>query len=478
MLWLCISLPQLPLEALRCDEAEQPVVVTACEGNRRWIVCCNDVAEKLSLSTAMNYTMALAIESSLVMFERRIDAERAALERLAAWCYQFSSTVVIGDIPLEVQRLHTAVVWLEIGASLKLFNGFRRLLERLESELALLGYTYRLGIAPTLEGAALLACADIRVAMTTAAALYARIRSLPVTRLALSSATLQQLQMVGIRTIGAALELPRASVAKRFGPETSNYFDRLVGALPDPRPVYRLPERYSAKFEFGFEVVSTEGLLFPAHRMLREFAGFLLGRDTAVQRFRLTLSHRGHPATELNVGMSTPERSTERFFALLREQLQRVTLPAATCELTLSADEFASPTALQTDLLNGQQQQSEEISHTLDRIAARLGEDHVYGLKTSADHRPEASWATSAVREQHRPWEFPARPLWLLPEPRPLQNSPLGALSGRAERIESGWWEDKDVQRDYYVLRTTSGAELWVFRDLKDANWYLHGFWS
>ena len=49
---------------------------------------------------------------------------------------------------------------------------------------------------------------------------------------------------------------------------------------------------------------------------------------------------------------------------------------------------------------------------------------------------------------------------------------------GRPERIESGWWDDKDVQRDYYVVRTNEGAQLWVFKDLQDSKWYLHGFWS
>jgi protein ImuB len=478
MLWLCISLPQLPLEALRCEETEEAIVVTVCDGNRRWVICCNEVAERAGLAAGMNYTMALAIETRIVMFERKTQAERAALERLAAWGYQFSSTVIVGEVPLEMQRSRTACIWLEIGASLKLFGGFRKLIEQLENQLECLHYTYRLGIAPTLEAAALLARASIRVAITSTAALYARIRNLPVTRLALAHDIVQQLQMVGIVTIGAALELPRAAVAKRFGLETSDYFDRLVGSLPDPRPIYRLPEHYEATFDFGFEVTSTEGLLFPVRRMLHEFAGFLLGRDTATQRFRLTFVHREDPPTEMNVGLSTPERSTERFFALVREQFQRLSLPSPTCELRLIATEFVSPTALQTDALNGALQQAEEVTHTLDRIAARLGEDRVYGLKVTADHRPEACWTATAVREKNALPEFPERPLWLLPQPQPLQNSALAAISGRTERIEAGWWSDEDVQRDYFILHTSSGADLWVYRDLADENWYLHGFWS
>jgi protein ImuB len=44
------------------------------------------------------------------------------------------------------------------------------------------------------------------------------------------------------------------------------------------------------------------------------------------------------------------------------------------------------------------------------------------------------------------------------------------------ERIESGWWDDGDVRRDYFVARTRTGARLWVYRELTDSCcWFLHG---
>jgi len=44
------------------------------------------------------------------------------------------------------------------------------------------------------------------------------------------------------------------------------------------------------------------------------------------------------------------------------------------------------------------------------------------------------------------------------------------------ERIESGWWDGRDVQRDYYVARNPAGVRLWLFRDRQSAGrWFLHG---
>lgn len=479
MLWLCLSLPQLPLEALCTGAMSKPIVVAACEGNARWIVCCNEAAEHLHLKAAMSYTAALSLCPEVTMLERRIQAEQSAIERLAGWAYQFSSTVVLGKLSTALQEAQRAALWIEIGASLKLFGGFRALIETLERELQELRYTYRLGVGPTLEGAALLARAGIRMATTTPQALYARIRDLPIHRLALSTQVCQQLSTAGIRTIGLLLELPRESIAKRFGPQMSNYLGRIMGEAPDPRPSFAQPPQYAAQFAFDFELKSTEALLFPLRRMLHEFAGFLRGRDVCVQEFILALEHRDAAATRVRIGLSIPDRSADKFLSLVHEQLGRAELPAPTIGLSLSADRFSAATAQQSDLFSTASQQREELAHTVDRISARLGEDSVYGLKLHADHRPERSWNTTRTAEKSPTLDSPERPLWLLPEPKPLQISAMPRMASGPERIESGWWDTGDVQRDYYIVRTNNGADLWIYRDLnRDGEWYLHGFWA
>jgi protein ImuB len=462
---------------LQCEQNEQPTVITVLEGSVRSIACCNPAAERVGLQPMMNFTTALAILPEVIALERRLTAEQAALERLATWAYQFSGAVILGEIFTDLQRARTTALWLEIGASLRLFGGFRKLIEQLEAELRKLSYSYQLGIAPTLEGSALLARTGVRVAITTMAALRTRVDGVSVNWLNLDPRIPQQLQTVGVRTVGLLVELPRDGVAKRFGPEVCNYLDRLIGTAPDPRSTYRLPPNYHARFEFEAEIHSTEALLFPLRRMLREFVGFLRARDTGVQKFTLRFVHRDAVATTLHVGLSMPDRNSERFLTLARERLEHAALPSASVALELSADEFAMPTGLHIDMLSGATEQSEGLNHTIDRIAARLGETQVHGVKAVAEHRPEHSWTTAAPQETRQHLDFPDRPLWLLPEPKPLQLSGMPALTG-AERIESGWWDGGDIRRDYFIARTQQGAALWVFKDLSDGSWHLHGFWS
>ena len=80
------------------------------------------------------------------------------------------------------------------------------------------------------------------------------------------------------------------------------------------------------------------------------------------------------------------------------------------------------------------------------------------------------------------------RPLWLLPEPVPLSErdqrpwwrGPLTLLAG-PERIETGWWDDGLVQRDYFIAEGESAGWVWIFRTRSrddDAGWYLQGMFG
>jgi protein ImuB len=72
--------------------------------------------------------------------------------------------------------------------------------------------------------------------------------------------------------------------------------------------------------------------------------------------------------------------------------------------------------------------------------------------------------------------------LWLLAEPQLLDGGDQPCFEGMLElesgpeRIESGWWDGRDVRRDYYVARNPAGVRFWVFRDREPSGrWFLHG---
>jgi protein ImuB len=47
------------------------------------------------------------------------------------------------------------------------------------------------------------------------------------------------------------------------------------------------------------------------------------------------------------------------------------------------------------------------------------------------------------------------------------------------ERIESGWWDGREVQRDYFIAKNPQGEHLWVFRNHHEpGKWFLHGIFG
>lgn len=415
-----------------------------------------------------------------------------ALEALGLWALQWSSQVstraaadgrVIAD--------DGAALWLEIGASHRLFGDHDALRTRLAAELALQGYLPRLGVAPTPQGAALLARAGIATTALTRAQLLQQLGPLPLELLALPDVQLAALRGAGLRRIGELLALPAASIARRFGPDASLYLRRLTGAAHEPLRCLQPPARFDSRCEFQDAITDATALLFPLQRLLAALQGYLRARDRAVQRYVLRLEHRRAAATRLGVGLARPGRDAAQLLALARERLAVTPLTADVHGLGVEAHELVQPVLLQGELFPCAAQQSEQLQQVIDRLAARLGAGAVQSLGSVEEHRPERAWrisiapaSASTAASDARPdaarvsaaAATPERPCWLLPQPQPIDR-PRELLAG-PERIESGWWDGADVARDYYLARGAHGARLWVFRDLRSGTWCMHGLWA
>ena len=63
-----------------------------------------------------------------------------------------------------------------------------------------------------------------------------------------------------------------------------------------------------------------------------------------------------------------------------------------------------------------------------------------------------------------------------------MQGRPLRLLAG-PERIETGWWDEHPVQRDYFIAEAHDGALVWVFRHRLpqppgEPVWFLQGLFG
>lgn len=481
MLWLALHFPSLPLETFaRAIPAAGPLAVASSTGGGATLIACNAPARMRGVRPGMTVAAAWALASDLNITVRNENAEKAALERIAAWAFEFTPAVSI-SYPDEVL--------LEIEGSLGLFDGLSALHRRIGHAIEKLGYCPRIASAPTPLAAQLFARAGLATRIRHADALRIELQNLPVEFLVKSPEARAMLESFGVRTLGDCLNLPRAGLARRLGEALLNDIDRALGRLPDPRPPFVPPSVFEASLPLPAPVEQSEALLFGAHRLLSELCGWLAATGKGVLRLDWIFAHEASATTDLGMTLVAASRDAEHLLNVLRERLARVELPAAVNTLTLRARALAPLMARSLSFLPDAREEKENTARVSERLRARLGEDAVLSLATHCDHRPERAWrackhgdmAAAAVSPQ-----CGARPLWLLASPQPLRvvgnvpqyDGPLTVLAG-PERIESGWWDGGDVRRDYYVACNPARSLLWIYRErVAPHAWHLHGFFG
>src|SRR5262249_39667367 len=120
--------------------------------------------------------------------------------------------------------------------------------------------------------------------------------------------TVHMLDLMGVRTIGDCLQLPRDGLARRFGQGLLDELDRALGKLPDPRALWIAPAKYRSQVDLPAPVYSVEPLLFAANRLIHELAGFLSMKQAGITRLKLTLRHEERKPTAVMLGFAMPTR--------------------------------------------------------------------------------------------------------------------------------------------------------------------------
>lgn len=478
MLWFSLFFPQLPLEVFTRGQpinTAPPLAVYESRGNRQQIQACSPAARTLGIRPGMALGAAMSLSETLRIRTRDLETERQALEAIALWAGQFTPAVSLNP---------PAGVLLEIEASLQLFGGLPPLYERIAQGLDRLGHQARLAVAPTPTGAWLLAQAGHTEAVLDRRSLAAALRPLPLRLLGLPDASRRALRDLGLRRLGELMRLPRTGLSRRFGPELLDSLDRALGRRPDPRPRFEPPARFSSRLLLPAEIADSEALLFPIRRLLLELEGFLLGRGGGVQAFALELCHAGTANSRLQLGLVAPAREPAHLLALVREHLDRFTLPEPVEAIALEADRIEAMDAAPEDLFTPAKGAGQSWQGLVERLRARLGAEAVTALGISNEHRPERAWrcAEPGAKAAGSTRPLP-RPAWLVDPPSRLQCiAGRPQLNGRLilrqgpERIESGWWDGADVARDYFVAENPRHARFWIYREADHPDqWFLHG---
>jgi len=480
--WIAVYLPNLAFDVFRSAVADEPAVVVEPLHGQVYVVAVNRFARRSGIVPGAKLNSAFALAASLRVFERSVRREQTSLESLSAWAQRLTSTV--SSSPPDT-------VLLEVAGSVRLFGSLAAIKHKLDEELARRRWARRLCAAPTATAALWLARGAVED-VESLATLSGRLGSLPirVTRWPLEIQAL--LQDLGLRTIADCLRLPRDGFARRVGLDYLHDLDRALARRFDLRESFVPQERWSTKRELYHETSDAAVFMAAVEDMLDALTVELRRRQAEVRTLSIAFEHVRREPTFESFDWAEPTHERKRLLSLLRDRLERIVLPAPAIALRVTTG-FLLPLQSKADDLFDKTP-VETLAHVLlERLRGRLGADAVHGIAPVAEHRPEFAWSRSdacASTASPRadgplsPWAA-KRPLWLLPAPLPLGSTEAHRyyrgsveLGSNAERIESGWWDGRDACRDYYAASSTGGERLWVYRDRRSLDWYLHGLFG
>ncbi len=559
---LSVWFPRLEAERLirRAPQlADLPLAMVEEAGGALVLTSLGPSAEAAGLRRGMALTDARAICPGLVT--RPADPVRAAAFRaaLVRWAGRFS--------PWVAPEGPDALV-LDITGCAHLFGGEAGLAEALATEAAALGLSLRFGIADTRgaawamarfagAGARLLPAGDaidqeVRATRSRAqkrrwerggapppplpgrtvrdrspivppGAAAAHLGPLPVAALRLAPATVAALEALGLARIADLIELPRAALARRLGPEVVLRLDQALGRAPEPVAPAAPPPVFALRLTFPEPIGRREDVLAGLDRLLGPLCARLRAAGVGARRLRFDLMRVDGGAQRVEVGLARPADLPETIADLIALKLDAIDAGFGIETLRLEAPDVEPRAARQHrgQLAAGAavaaaQAAPEEIADLIGRLGARLGLEALTRLHPADSHIPEkaASVMAAGFTAPACSWPVPGapRPVVLFP-PEPVRveageggadrhgqghgqghgATPPGVFLWRRrrhccratfgpERIAPEWWLDdpawRSGPRDYWRVETEAGDRLWLYatRDAQGArSWFVQG---
>jgi protein ImuB len=488
----------------------QPLIVFGRCNNLDLLVAADDAAERLGLRTGLALAQARAMHPTLIAVPEDKAADARLLESLAEWCQRYT--------PLLATNPPNDIL-LDIGGCAHLFGGEQKLRADLLAHIRGFGFTARAAIAGTI-GAAWAVAHFSDAAVIPNGAEHALLTSLPVTALRLSQDTVATLARLGLKCIGDIIDLPRAPLVARFGPDLMRRLDRALGREDEPLTPRRPVAPYSAERSFHEPIAREEQVLATVERLATQLAAQLTERGEGARSLQLALFRTDGLVMRITAGTSRPLRDpaairalfVERF-AALNDELD----PGFGFDLARLSVVVAEPCPDEQIGIGSGQNQA-ELDRLIDRLSARLGRSRVKRLIAQESHIPEL--AADALPAQllagaELGWEafrrfrvevgLSTRPLRLFAKPEPIDDllalvpdgPPVRFRWRRAwheviaaegpERIEGIWWneEGSGPARDYFQVEDRAGLRFWLFRagHYRDSastapRWFMHGMYA
>jgi protein ImuB len=312
---------------------------------------------------------------------------------------------------------------------------------------------------------------------------------------------------VGVESCGDLARLDLESVEVRFGAEGARLW-RLSRADDSRRIFASMPRALpSASLDWvEYTLKDPERLVFIINALVGNITTELLSRGQCGREMTMIFSLANRESYEHLVRPARSTASHKAWMRLIRSHLERIVLPDGVVGITIRVESVTGELERQGDIFDRGFATARAAEETIAQLLDDQGAVVVTPRNTQhplIDRRTEwisqePAQASARIQLKERVVKATAAPsltLQLFPEPRrvavktkrrrdhelPVEfrdKQWMRIISAAGpDRVSGGRWSEP-YAREYFRCVTDDGMMVWLFRDARSDEWYLHGWWD
>jgi len=496
----CVDLPAFPLQLLlrrHPDWVGYPVAVVAEDKPQGLVLWVNEKAREQGVLPGFRYAAAFSLASALRAGEvSPVEIEKAVTD-LTRRLLRFTPEV-------EPSKQEPGIFWLNGSGLQHLYAAPKKWATAIDQDLRAQGFSLNLTVGFTRFGSYAVAKAKPGITIFRDLAEEAdAVRVVPLDRLNIEPKFRDALFKLGVKTVGALLELPPGGLRERFGKKAHRLYRMAAGDLWTPLEPSMPEEPARQKVLLDDGEADRTRLLFLIKQLLHPLLTTLARRHQALTGLQLSLLIDHGEWFKESLRPAEPTLDTSQILDLVRLRLESLELAAGVIEIELSADTCAA-TSEQLRLFNERPSRDlDAANRALARLRAEFGDDAVVCAKLTDGHLPEARFTWEPLSRVNLPKNVlnDLNSLKVLNSSKVLvrrvKTKPLRLAGGPYQSHEDGWliagpqhgsidkltgpyvftggWWNKEIQREYYFAETRRGDLLWLYYDRVRRQWFWQG---
>lgn len=297
----------------------------------------------------------------------------------------------------------------------------------------------------------------------------------------------------GVHTVGDFAALDKIDIAARLGPLAVTMWERAHGKSTRLLKLIEPPESFGETFEFEHEVETIDPLLFILRRFLEQIAMRLNAIYLVAEELTLRLSFSNRSEYERIFKIPQPTNDVDLLFRMLHTHLENFKSEHAIIALSLDARP-TKPASQQFGLFETALRNPMQLSETLARLVAFLGNDRVGTPQNEETHQPDSfrmepfQWLATAtgvsspnifpVLRRFRP-QIPMSILLDVDLPIHARSTELtGEIAAQVGPyfLSGNWWDEKNWARAEWDIALNAGAVACCHQDGR--GWHLDGIYD